>query len=97
MELEMSPTMSGRAASPESVGVKPSTTWNQRGRKTTAPKKAKAAYLEVRLEVAEKEAFQQAADLAGLALSAWVRERLRQISRRELEEHGQPVPFLRGR
>ncbi len=39
----MRPTMSGRAARPESVGEKPSTTWNQRGRKTIAPKKAKAA------------------------------------------------------
>ena len=35
--------MSGRAARPESVGEKPSTTWNQRGRKTIAPKNAKAA------------------------------------------------------
>ena len=35
--------MSGRAARPEFVGEKPSTTWNQRGRKTIAPKNAKAA------------------------------------------------------
>ena len=35
--------MSGSAARPEFVGEKPSTTWNQRGRKTIAPKNAKAA------------------------------------------------------
>ena len=35
--------MSGSAARPELVGEKPWTTWNQRGRKTIAPKNAKAA------------------------------------------------------
>ena len=35
--------MSGRAARPELVGEKLSTTWNQRGRKTIAPKNANAA------------------------------------------------------
>jgi hypothetical protein len=40
------------------------------------------------------EAFRVAADLAGLALSAWVRERLRLAARRELEEAGKSVPFL---
>ena len=35
--------MSGRAASPELVGEKPWTNWNQRGRNTIAPKNAKAA------------------------------------------------------
>ena len=43
IELTMRPTISGSAARPEFVGEKPSTTWNQRGRKTIAPKKAKAA------------------------------------------------------
>ncbi len=43
MELKIRPTMSGRAARPELVGEKPSTTWNQRGRNTIAPKNAKAA------------------------------------------------------
>ena len=71
----------------------------KRGRPPVDPGKAKAEYLEVRLEVAEKEAFKEAADLAGLALSAWVRERLRRVARKELEESGQPVAFLprRGR
>ena len=43
IELKIRPTMSGRTARPELVGEKPSTTWNQRGRKTIAPKNAKAA------------------------------------------------------
>jgi uncharacterized protein (DUF1778 family) len=68
----------------------------KRGRPRVGPGKAKADYLEVRLEVAEKEAFKEAADIAGLALSAWVRERLRKAARRELEESGRLVPFLKG-
>ena len=43
IELPMRPTMSGSSARPELVGEKPSTTWNQRGRKTIAPKNANAA------------------------------------------------------
>jgi uncharacterized protein (DUF1778 family) len=66
----------------------------RRGRPLVSPAKAKADYLEVRLEVAEKQAFKDAADLAGLALSAWVRERLRRVARKELEEAGQSVRFL---
>ena len=31
---------------------------------------------------------------AGLALSAWVRERLRRVARKELQESGRAVPFL---
>lgn len=49
----------------------------------------------VRIQPEEKKAFQQAAELAGLPLSAWVRERLRRVTIRELEEAGQPISFLR--
>lgn len=66
----------------------------KRGRPPVDRDKAKAEYLEVRLEVAEKEAFRDAAGLAGLPLSAWVRERLRRAARQELEESGRPVAFL---
>jgi hypothetical protein len=52
--------------------------------------------LELRLEDAEKQAFRDAADLAGLPLSAWVRERLRHAARSELQEFGRPVGFLDG-
>ena len=50
--------------------------------------------LEVRLEEAEKRAFKNAADLAGLPMSTWVRERLRRAAREELEGAGMPVAFL---
>ena len=66
----------------------------KRGRPPVGPEKTKAEYLEVRLEVAEKQAFKEAADIAGLALSAWVRERLRRAARKELEESGRPIAFL---
>jgi hypothetical protein len=49
---------------------------------------------DMRLDRAEKEAFRDAANLAGLDLSAWVRERLRAVARQELESAGQPVAFL---
>jgi hypothetical protein len=66
----------------------------KRGRPPVAPGKSKAEYLEVRLESSEKEAFKEAAELAGLALSAWVRERLRLAARKELEEAGRSAAFL---
>jgi hypothetical protein len=50
--------------------------------------------LQLRLHPKEKEAFEQAADLAGLPLSAWVRERLRKAAVRELEDASLPIPFL---
>ena len=50
--------------------------------------------LQVRVGDAEKEAFEAAADLSGLALSAWVRERLRSVAARELQAAGMPVAFL---
>ena len=49
----------------------------------------------VRVETKEKEAFKDAADLAGMPLSAWVRERLRQIALRELQSASRPIAFLR--
>jgi hypothetical protein len=57
----------------------------------------KTEILKTRVAEAEKEAFQKAADLAGVALSAWARERLRSAARRELVEAGQKVPFLQER
>jgi predicted HicB family RNase H-like nuclease len=50
--------------------------------------------LQVRVADVEKEAFEEAASLSGIALSAWVRERLRSIAARELEAAARPVPFL---
>lgn len=50
--------------------------------------------LELRMEHAEKQAFSTAAHLAGLALSAWIRTRLRAAAQLELREGRLPVPFL---
>jgi hypothetical protein len=54
----------------------------------------KTELMRVRITDPEKEAFQKAADLSGVALSAWARERLRGVARRELIEAGLQVPFL---
>ena len=66
--------------------------------KSGRPKKpkgmAKEEYMELRLDAAEKQAFWDAADLAGMALSVWVRERLRKAARKELEDADRPVAFL---
>jgi hypothetical protein len=57
----------------------------------------KTEILKTRVTAAEKETFQQAADLAGVTLASWVRERLRATARRELVEAGRQVPFLQER
>ncbi len=49
---------------------------------------------ELRLEPAEKRAFKDAADLAGVPLASWVRERLRRAAIRELEEANRQIAFL---
>ena len=68
----------------------------KRGRPAKSEDRRKADYLDIRLEAAEKKTFRDAAVLAGLDLSAWVRERLRMLARKELEAAGQTVAFLRG-
>ncbi len=45
---------------------------------------------------AEKAAIKAAAELAGMQVSVWVRDRLRGCARAELQKAGQPVPFLPG-
>jgi uncharacterized protein (DUF1778 family) len=50
--------------------------------------------LQLRLQPNEKEAFEKAAQLSGLGVSGWVRERLRLAAIRELESAGVPVPFI---
>jgi hypothetical protein len=66
----------------------------QRGRPPKSPDRTKGVLLQVRLEVAEKQAFDEAAALSGLTLSVWLRERLRIAARRELEKAGRSVAFL---
>ncbi len=55
----------------------------------------KTAWFKLRLTSAEKAGFQEAADLAGLSLSGWARERLRRAAIRELEDASRDIPFLR--
>jgi hypothetical protein len=57
--------------------------------------KRREELLQVRVASTEKEAFEEAANLSGLALSAWVRERLRQVATRELEAASRPIAFLK--
>lgn len=54
----------------------------------------KSATVLVRLEPNEKKGFRLAAELAGIDVSAWMRERLRRVARQELEEARLPIPFL---
>jgi uncharacterized protein (DUF1778 family) len=57
----------------------------------------KTESVEVRMQPEEKTAFREAADLAGIPLSAWIRERLRRAARIELEDAGRQVPFVKRR
>jgi len=66
---------------------------NKRGRPKNPPGENKAERCEVRLNAAEKQGFSEAADLAGISLSSWMRERLRECCREELKRQGRPSPF----
>ncbi|HEX4077493.1 MAG TPA: hypothetical protein VHX61_01280 [Rhizomicrobium sp.] len=55
----------------------------------------KSESVEVRVTPEEKQAFRDAADIAGIPLSAWIRERLRLAAIRELEGVGQPIAFVK--
>jgi uncharacterized protein (DUF1778 family) len=54
----------------------------------------KTSRVELRVTPLEKEAFEEAATIAGVALSSWMRTRLRQASVKELEDASRPIPFL---
>lgn len=51
--------------------------------------------MEVRMSPEEKATFREAAALAGIPVSAWVRERLRRAAIRELEAASRPIAFLK--
>lgn len=67
-------------------------------KKTRKPKTngsgVKEEYLELRLYAVEKQAFKDAADLQGLALSQWVRMNLRAVAQKQLQEANKPVAFI---
>lgn len=66
-----------------------------RGRPPKDADKLRSEALLVRLDGGEKEAFKEAAMLAGVSLASWVRERLRQIAIKELGKAARPIAFLR--
>ena len=66
-----------------------------RGRPRKKAADSKRHLLQVRLEASEKDGFEQAAKMADVPLSEWVRDRLREIAAEELEEYGKTPKFLR--
>jgi hypothetical protein len=58
------------------------------------PGMPKSETLQIRITPAEKDGFSAAADLAGIPMSSWVRERLRLAAIRELESAGLKIPFV---
>jgi uncharacterized protein (DUF1778 family) len=52
--------------------------------------------IELRVFPEEKQGFEDAASIAGISLSAWIRERLRLAAVRELEAASRSIPFLKG-
>ena len=50
--------------------------------------------LRIRVSDTEKEAFEHAATIAGISVSAWARERLRRAAVRDLQDASRPIPFL---
>jgi uncharacterized protein (DUF1778 family) len=53
--------------------------------------------LELRLETEEKIAFRNAANVSGIPLSSWIRERLRRAAIQDLQNVGQVPEFLKNR
>jgi len=66
----------------------------KQGASRKAESDLKSSVTQIRLLAAEKAGFEEAAELSGLSLSAWMRERLRLIAKKELEQHGKTPPFL---
>jgi uncharacterized protein (DUF1778 family) len=64
------------------------------GRPKKKPDAVKTEWIEMRVEKSEKDAFRVAAEAAGLPLSGWIRQRLRRVARKELEDLNMPVAFL---
>ena len=58
-------------------------------------RESKESQILIRVHRSEKAAFQDAAELAGIPMSAWVRERLRCAARKDLMEANLPVAFIK--
>jgi hypothetical protein len=57
-------------------------------------KDRKSTTIQIRLTAKEKDGMLQASKIAGISLSAWIRERLRIATIRELEGAGIAAPFV---
>ncbi len=66
----------------------------KRGAPKKPPEKRKLETVAVRVSVAEKQAFAEAAALEGKKISEWIRSRLRRACRKELDAR-QPLGALR--
>ena len=64
-------------------------------RRSIQQRKTKDFMLRCRVTDDEQRGFQMAADLSGIGLSTWARERLRRAAVRELEEAGRSIPFIK--
>lgn len=51
--------------------------------------------IQIRVSDDEKLGFEASANLAGISLSSWIRERLRLAAIKDLESAGERAPFLR--
>jgi hypothetical protein len=74
--------------------TKDMSTKKRRGRPPKGSGATKSESLLLRLEPREKVAFRDAANLAGVPLTVWMRERLRRVAARELQDGGKSVAFL---
>jgi hypothetical protein len=61
-----------------------------RGRPPKPPEDRLTERLDVRADPADKSQFEQAAQLAGMKLSDWIRERLKEAAKAELRRASRP-------
>jgi predicted HicB family RNase H-like nuclease len=66
----------------------------RRGRPRKSSERRKSESVLIRMESSEKAGFALAAEVAGVPLAVWIRERLRKAAVRELEEIGKEIPFI---
>lgn len=66
----------------------------KRGGQPKPASEQKSTYYQIRLQESEKAAFEQAASLSGLAMSAWMRMWLRKAATEDLGAHGITPGFL---
>lgn len=52
------------------------------------------AQIIVRVTDMEKEGFEKAAEISGIGLSAWARQKLRAAAIKDLQDVGEKIPFL---